>query len=106
MMIQLCGAVAVCDDDRVGLDIYVGSLTRYYAGDWELVAQKVAREMGAPLTVIRKHDPEDAIRDPEQIRPAVLAWRQGLSQALQETLTAPLDWDESPEAPYFTDKPT
>lgn len=53
-----------------------------------------------------KHEPEDAIRDPEQIRPTVLAWRDGLSQALRESLTEPLDWNESQEAPYFTDKPT
>jgi hypothetical protein len=90
----------------VGLDIYVGSLTRYYAGDWELVAQKAAREIGLELTVVRKHEPADAILDPEQIRPAVLAWREGLSQALSERLTEPLDWNENPEVPYFTDKPT
>jgi hypothetical protein len=96
----------VCDHDRVGLDIYVGSLTRHLVGDWELVAQKAAREMGLELTVVRKHDPEDAIRDPEQIRPVVLAWREGLSQALRESLTEPLDWNENQEAPYFTDKPT
>ena len=30
----------------MGLDLYVGSLTRYFVGDWELMAQKVARELG------------------------------------------------------------
>jgi hypothetical protein len=81
-------------------------MTRYYAGDWELVAQKAAREMGLELNVVRKHEPEDAIRDPEQIRPAVLAWRDSLSLALSESLADPLDWNEDQEAPYFTDKPT
>jgi hypothetical protein len=41
--------VAVCDHEAVGLDIYVGSLTRYLAGNWELVAQKAACEMGLEL---------------------------------------------------------
>lgn len=90
----------------MGLDVYVGSLTRYYAGDWELVAQQAARELGLPLSVIRQNEPLDAVRDPEQIRPAVMAWRESLSVSLAHQLAMPFDWDEREEAPYFTDKPT
>jgi hypothetical protein len=90
----------------MGLDVYVGTLTRYLARDWELVAQKAGREMGLKVTVVREHDTQDAILDPEQIRPVVLAWCEGLSHALGKALPEPLDWDESGEAPYFTDKPT
>jgi hypothetical protein len=93
----------------VGLDIYVGSLTRYHAGNWELITQKVAREMNVPLTVVRlTPDPVDTIRDQEQIRPLVLAWRDGLSRALREGpgSAEDLDWNESADSPYFTDKPT
>lgn len=90
----------------MGLDVYVGSLTRYHAGDWELVAQQAAREIGLPIQVIRQHDPPDVIRDPDQIRPAVLGWRESLTAALADHLTSPLEWDERQEAPYFTDKPT
>ena len=90
----------------MGLDVYVGSLTRYYAGEWELRAQVVARELGATINVVRRHDPPDAVRDPDKIRPVVLAWRDGLTSGLGDHLTAPLDWDESPAAPYFSDKPT
>ncbi len=90
----------------MGLDIYVGSLTRYYAGDWELVSQKLAHEMGIPVQVVRQNDPSDAIRDPDQIRPIVIAWRDGLSASLADHGVPPLDWDEGPTAPYFTDKPT
>ena len=89
----------------MGLDIYVGSFTRYYAGDWELVASRVAREIGAQFEVIRKNDAPDAIRDPEQIRPLVLEWRNNLSESLAESLPKPLDWNEGPDAPYSTDKP-
>lgn len=90
----------------MGLDVYVGSFTRYHAGNWELVAQQAAREMGLPIQVVRKDDPPDAIRDPEQIRPMIVTWKESLSAGLQEHLTSPLDWDEREEAPYFTDKPT
>jgi hypothetical protein len=89
----------------LGLDIYVGSFTRYYAGDWELVAARVARELGATFEVVRQHNPPDAIRDPEKIRSIVLEWRSGLAASLASHLPEPLDWDESPDAPYFTDKP-
>ena len=90
----------------MGLDVYVGSLTRYFAGDWELIAQTAARELGLEINIIRKHNPEDAIRDPEALRPMVVNWREGLSQALAASLDAPLDWEEGSSAPYFTDKPT
>lgn len=58
------GGGAVRDHDCLGLDIYVGSLTRHLIGDRELVTQKAAREMGLDLTVVREHDPDDATRDP------------------------------------------
>jgi hypothetical protein len=92
-------------EENLGLDIYVGSFTRYYAGEWELVAAQVARELGADFQVIRQHNPPDAIRDPEEIRPIILDWRKNLSDALEGSLPEPLDWSEEPGAPYFTDKP-
>lgn len=96
---------SLVDNVEVGLDIYAGSLTRYLAGDWELASQKVAKELGLQITIRRKHDPEDAIRDPNELRPIVERWRDGLSLALADDLAAPLEWDESPSSKYFTDKP-
>ena len=90
----------------MGLDVFVGTLTRCYSGDWELIAQQAAKEIGLTLNVIRQHNPPDAVRDPDQIRPSVLAWRESLSTALADSIATPLDWDESQMAPYFTDKPT
>jgi len=67
----------------MGLDVYVGSLTRYYAGDWELIAQQAARDIGVPLRVVRAQaDPSDSIRDPDAIRPVVKQWRDQLSASL------------------------
>ena len=82
----------------MALHIYVGSLTRYYAGDWETVIQKQAREAGAnPASSPDAPSSEaarDAIRDPGEIRPIVVEWRQGIASALKESITDPFEWDE------------
>jgi hypothetical protein len=87
----------------MALDIYVGSLTRYYAGEWETVGQRQARETGG-VAPARVDAPGDAIRDPEEIRPIVTEWRQGIAAALKESVVDPFDWDESGNEPYSTDQ--
>jgi hypothetical protein len=87
----------------MGLDVYVGPLTRYYTGDWETVVQRWARETGRDVQVVRPG--EDASNDPAQVREVVMAWRDGLSAALAEHGVPPLDWEEAPGGEYFTDKP-
>lgn len=90
----------------MGLDIYVGSLTRYLARDWKTIVQQLA-ERGEipPLQMVRANEPKDAISDPELTRPVVLAWRRNLSAGLVKNLASPLDWSEGATTPYFTDKP-
>jgi hypothetical protein len=85
----------------MALDVYVGSLTRYYAGDWENVAGKVARERerstaGRPLS---------EVPDAARIRPRILEWRQSLARSLGDRLSEPLGWDESATEQYFTARP-
>lgn len=90
----------------MGLDIYVGSLTRYYAGDWETVIQRAAREQGIACQVIRPGGTDDGKRPPpSEVQELVLLWRSKLNEALAEAEQAALTWNESIEAPYFTDKP-
>ncbi|HEY7500546.1 MAG TPA: hypothetical protein VH740_18635 [Vicinamibacterales bacterium] len=88
----------------MGLDVYVGSFTRYYARDWETVVQKYGREQGYPVEVVRG-DPPDALTDQSEIRAAIVEWRDQVNAALGSSIAQPLDWDESAAAPYFTDKP-
>lgn len=90
----------------MGLDIYVGTLTRYYCGDWETIVQQIAHRRGLEVQVIRPGRPNDAINDPAQVRPLVMQWQRLLGDALAEHLEYPVEWDESPDAPYFTDKPS
>ena len=80
----------------MGLDVYVGSLTRYYVEGSADVVDRVARHQG----VVPDGQPAE-----EVIRSAVLRWRDGLRRWLGHRLDGPLDWDESSPAPCFTDKP-
>ena len=93
----------------MALDVYVGSLTRYYAGDWENVAERAVRERGAVArSGPRARRPREATaraRDSGPIQSAVLAWREALAASLGDSLPAPLDWDETPDAAYFTGRP-
>ena len=89
----------------MGLDIYVGSYSRYFTGNWENIVQQRGREEGWDVHIVRPANDEDAITDPKVVRPAVLEWRNSISEGLGDNLKEQLDWDESDDAPYFTDKP-
>lgn len=91
----------------MALDVYVGSLTRYYAGDWENVAERAVRARGVQAGPRRRH-PRGATaraRESGPIQSAVLSWREALAASLGDSLPAPLDWDETPDAAYFTGRP-
>ncbi len=75
----------------MALDVYVGSLAHYYAG--------------AGFRIARADAATDHVKDPERIHAAILAWRTALSDFLGGNIPAPLDWDETPEAPHFTGRP-
>ena len=81
----------------MGLDVYVGSLTRYYAEGPQAVVDRIARQQGVELPVGSTAE--------EILRAAVVAWRDGLGRWLGDRLPVPLDWDESGQAPCFTEKP-
>lgn len=88
----------------MALDVYVGSLTRYYAGAWENPVERALRERGAPPP-IRSAGPTDAAKSQDRIRPRVIAWRAALAKALGDRLAGPLEWDETEAAPWFTRRP-
>jgi len=85
---------------------YTSVLTRYHSGEWELITQQAAREVGLTIRIIRQDDPADTVRDPKRIRPIVLEWRESLSASLAEHVASPLEWDERWGVLYFKDKPT
>jgi hypothetical protein len=87
----------------MALDVYVGSLTRYYAGDWESVGERMARERGEPVS--RPGAPGNPRQDANQIRTRILDWRTALAQSLGDNVSEPLDWDEAPDAPHVAGRP-
>src|SRR5678809_1066963 len=48
----------------MGLDVYVGSVTRYHCGDWQTVVQKFGSDTGLDVQVTRHPESPDAITDP------------------------------------------
>ncbi len=92
----------------MGLDVYVGSLTRYYVGQWETVVQRMGREQGMQVNVVRPNKPpDDALTDPGEVSEIIVAWMGGLREGLAEHLPAGVvfDWQDDMSSPYFTDKP-
>jgi hypothetical protein len=83
----------------MGLDVYVGPLTRYYSFTWETLVQQAARQQGIQSRIDRS--PDLAPRSPDAALAMVLGWRAGLERSLGTTLS----WEESVDGPYVTDKP-
>jgi hypothetical protein len=75
----------------MALDIYVGPLTRFYAGTWKTAAHQGCEH---------EHEP-DPTKNPNIIAGAVRDWQKELSQGLKATV----NWPEDGDLPYWTDKP-
>ena len=88
----------------MALDVYVGPLTLYYAGQWENMGQAEARERGFQYHIVRTRRVDDAVTDPGKIRPALVNWQKLLSDALGSNIAEPLAWDEAFED-YMTGRP-
>lgn len=85
----------------MGLDLYVGPLTRYHTGDWQTIMQQIGAQNGYEVRIIRGHEEVDRETDSAAVQNAVREWQQWLGSALG----SPLDWPEGPSQPYWTDKP-
>jgi hypothetical protein len=83
----------------VGLDVYVGSLTRYYCFDWETIVQQAGRQQGMEVQILRPPGFEQP--NPRAVLEAVATWRKSLADAIG----VPMRWDEAVAGPYETDKP-
>lgn len=93
----------------MGLDIYAGTLTRYYSHSWKTVVQQWAEENGWGFQKITP-DGETADNEeemsPAEIQAAVENWRDQILSAISQPGQPPYTpWPEDNEKPYYTDKP-
>ncbi len=81
----------------MAFDIYVGGFARFFAREWENVAQKWASETGTHYQIIGPNGPpQAAIWD--EVAETVLRWKAAINQGLGENISYPIDGDESPSA--------
>lgn len=92
----------------MGLDIYAGTLTRYYSHNWKTITQQLSEENGQHYKQVDENGneikPVDDIGEIEQIRDVICQWSDGLASNIDASMKTPL-WDEKRESEYFTDKP-
>lgn len=87
----------------MGLDIYAGTLTRYYTHNWKTVTQLFAEANGMNFQTIR---PQQAEEEPsaEELKEIMIQWRDAIIKGL-DLNPEPL-WNEDYDVtPYYTNKP-
>ena len=84
----------------MGLDIYVGPLSRYLRGDWKTIVQQAAEQQGIEAQIVREGEQEEPV-DAETATTVVNGWITGLTEALGGSNR----WDDTADGPYVTDKP-
>ena len=92
----------------MGLDIYAGTLTRYYSHNWKTVVQQWAEENGYEYDrVIPNDDKQGRQPSPNEIRRIVTGWSSQLVTTMSKNYKREFKaWQEDHDAtPYYTDKP-
>ena len=91
----------------MGLDIYAGTLTRYYSKNWKSIVQQRAEMEGWGFEVIRQHDvPAEEEISVEEILEIMQQWCNVVADALSSSTGGSFEpWEEDNEKDYFTNKP-
>lgn len=92
----------------MGLDIYAGTLTRYYSHNWKTTVQQWAEANGYSVEKITP-DGESVAEEsptPADVQAAVENWRDQMLAAISQPDQPPYaPWPEDNVKPYYTDKP-
>lgn len=95
----------------MGLDLYVGSLTRYFTRDFQTPVQRMFGDKVSTLRVgadggvrVERGPARDV--NPRSVRRVVSVWRAEVAQQLGSALEKRLDWDETNAAPWWCEQPT
>lgn len=91
----------------MGLDIYAGTLTRYYSGNWKTVVQQMAEENGWTYNRVTPDNlQEDDLLPVNEVQEIMEGWSSGTSDALGSYYNTSCEvWEENNEKDYYTDKP-
>lgn len=92
----------------MGLDIYAGTFTRYYAQNWKTITQQWAEENGYAFTrIVANSDENDEEQlSPDEIQEDMENYRTQLITAITpEGQASYVPWVEDNHSPYYTDKP-
>lgn len=89
----------------MGLDVYVGPLTRYYSHNWKTVTQQCAEANGMGYERFQANESGEDDLPVEQIIEIVSRWRDSALEAVKSAVGEVAPWPENNEAVYFTDKP-
>lgn len=92
----------------MGMDLYAGTLTRYYCRNWKTIVQQISERNGIAYSRITPDGQElaDETEPPEAVQADVECWRDRLLADLAAAGTALYPpWEENNEKPYYTDKP-
>ena len=88
----------------MGLDIYAGTLTRYYIRNWKTITQQFSEQYGFNYKVIRQS--EDGQREQtaraEDVYNIVCQWKNRIENYIGSGGKWAEDYDKTP---YYTDKP-
>lgn len=86
----------------MGLDIYAGTLTRYYAHNWKTATQQWAEANGYGFQRIVPDGTEQGETNPAAIQSGVEGWRDQILAAISQPGAV---WPENNGKSYYTDKP-
>jgi hypothetical protein len=89
----------------MGLDVYAGTMTRYYSHNWKTIIQQWGEANGYNVNVVRANEDEEQT-PPEEIQKVVTEWRDLLIERIGSNLEKKPLWNEDNDiTPYYTDKP-
>lgn len=90
----------------MGLDIYAGTLTRYYSRNWKTSVQQWGEKHGMQVKIIRPAEQSGENASVKEILEDVTNWRSQLIEALANELSEKPVWNEDNDlTPYYTNKP-
>jgi len=88
----------------MGLDVYAGTLTRYYKKNWKTVVQQMAERMGIECRIIRAYDEVEV--SVEQVLSDTKEWEEAILKFLTPEGQPLPPWTEDYDTtPYYTNKP-